>query len=70
MDYKDALKRQKVDKGSRSQRLLKTIGDAEYNIFRLILQSQEKSDKEEIVDMPKLETEESAEQGRNQQGQG
>ena len=47
------------------------IEKVKYGVFGLLFPSEEESDNEQSeIDMPELESEESSEQRRNQQGQG
>ena len=61
----ELLKSTSPRKGSNNYKLLSFIDSANYKVFGLLFSSQE----EDKTDMPALETEESAAQRRNQQGQ-
>ena len=66
-DDEDLLRSKKYCKGGKTWKLLDTIDGVKYVVFGPTFSSEEKLS--EIIDMPGLETEESAEK-RKQQGQG
>ena len=62
------LRSKKYRKGGKTWKLLDIIDDVKYIVFGSTFSSEEKLS--EIMEMPKLETEESAQQRRKQEEQG